>query len=74
MFFITAIEEGIDPYQCIQEGLSPGLDKVGKKYENGEYFLMELIMAGEIMKEAVKILEPHLKTSKTKIQNKSNRR
>jgi 5-methyltetrahydrofolate--homocysteine methyltransferase len=63
-----ALEAGVDPYLCITEGLSPGLELVGSKYERAEYFLMELIMAGEIMKETMKILEPYLKTSTEKRQ------
>jgi methanogenic corrinoid protein MtbC1 len=34
---------------------------VGKKFEASEYFLSELIVAGEIGKEIIKILEPYLK-------------
>lgn len=63
-----ALEAGIDPYRCITEGLSPGLALVGSKYEETEYFLMELIMAGEIMKEAMKVLEPHLTQSEKEWQ------
>ena len=41
--------------------ISKALDVVGKKYEEGEYFLSELIMAGEIVKEILKIIEPYCK-------------
>lgn len=34
------------------------LDVVGQKYEEGEYFLSELIMAGEVVKEVLKLIEP----------------
>ena len=60
---LEGLEAGIDPYRCITEGLSKGLEIVGDKYEREEYFLMELIMAGEIMKEAMEILEPHFEPS-----------
>jgi len=63
---VEAMKAGMDPYRCIIEGLSPGLEIVGDKYKKGEYFLMELIMAGETMKEAIKTLEPYLQTSKTR--------
>jgi len=62
---VEAMKAGMDPYRCIIEGLSPGLEIVGDKYKKGEYFLMELIMAGETIKEAVKTLEPYLQTSET---------
>jgi len=35
-----------------------GMDIVGERYRKGEYFLSELIVSGEIFKEAVKELEP----------------
>jgi len=56
-----AIEAGIPAYEAIMEGMAKGMDIVGRKYEEGEYFLAELIMAGETMKEGMKILEPYLK-------------
>jgi 5-methyltetrahydrofolate--homocysteine methyltransferase len=59
---LDGIKIKIDPYHIITDGLSPGIEIVGQKYEDGEYFLiMELIMAGEIMKECLKDLDSHLK-------------
>ncbi|MEM2550531.1 MAG: B12-binding domain-containing protein, partial [Nitrososphaerota archaeon] len=56
-----AIDAGIPAYKCISEGMAKGLDMVGEKYEKGEYFLADLVVAGEAMKEGMKILEPWLK-------------
>jgi 5-methyltetrahydrofolate--homocysteine methyltransferase len=42
------------------------MEVVGEKYERNEYFLAELIMAGETMKEGMKTLEPHLKAGELK--------
>jgi 5-methyltetrahydrofolate--homocysteine methyltransferase len=36
---------------------------VGERYKAGEYFLSELIVSGEIFKESMKLIEPHLKTN-----------
>lgn len=41
--------------------MSEGMDLVGKKYEAGEYFVPELIMAGETMKEAIEVLKPYMR-------------
>jgi methylmalonyl-CoA mutase cobalamin-binding domain/chain len=38
------------------------LDEIGKLYEEEVYFLTDLVLAGETMKEAMKILEPSLKS------------
>lgn len=50
--------------------MAKGMEIVGQKYEDSEYFLAELIMAGETMKEEMKILEPHLKAGEIKTSGK----
>jgi len=55
-----ALDAGIPPVKAVTEGMAKGMDTVGQKYEAKEYFLAELIMAGEVMKEGMKVLEPHL--------------
>lgn len=56
----AALAAGI-PATKVLEGMVRGMDIVGQKYEEREYFLAELMMAGEVMKGGVKILEPYLK-------------
>jgi methylmalonyl-CoA mutase cobalamin-binding domain/chain len=51
------LEEGIPPEEIIQEGISKGLEIVGRKFEEGEYFLADLIMAGEAVREAMPTLK-----------------
>jgi 5-methyltetrahydrofolate--homocysteine methyltransferase len=46
--------------------MAKGMEIVGQKYEAGEYYLAELIMAGETMKEGMTFLEPHLAESDMK--------
>jgi 5-methyltetrahydrofolate--homocysteine methyltransferase len=55
-----AIDAGIPAYTAVSHGLARGMALVGEKYERNEFFLAELITAGEIMKEGMKVLEPHL--------------
>jgi len=61
-----ALAEEVPPVKAVTEGMAKGMDIVGQKYEAMEYFLAELIMAGEVMKEGMKILEPRLKDVKVK--------
>jgi 5-methyltetrahydrofolate--homocysteine methyltransferase len=56
-----ALAANIPPVEAIEKGLSKGMRIVGQKFESGEFFLSELMMAGEVMKEGMKILEPHIK-------------
>jgi len=55
-----ALDDGLDPLTCINEGLTKGIVRVGELFADGEYFLPDLIIGGEAMKEALAILEPAL--------------
>ena len=65
-----ALEAGIPAYKAVIDGMAKGMEIVGQKYEDGEYFLAELIMAGETMKEGMAVLEPHLKAGDMKTAGK----
>ncbi|HIE13806.1 TPA: cobalamin-binding protein [Candidatus Bathyarchaeota archaeon] len=69
-FCKEAVEAGISAYKVVTEGMAKGMDIVGQKYEANEYFLAELIMAGETMKEGMKVLEPYLKAEEKKVLGK----
>jgi 5-methyltetrahydrofolate--homocysteine methyltransferase len=51
------------PAQDILDSLNVGMRRVGEKYEAGEFFLTELVFAGEIMRQAIEIVGPHLTTA-----------
>jgi corrinoid protein of di/trimethylamine methyltransferase len=55
-----ALDQGLDPLVCINQGLTPGMQRVGELFESGEYYLPDLIIGGEAMKEALAVLEPAL--------------
>ena len=55
------LNTGTSPYDILNS-LTDGMDEVGRRYESGEYFLTELVLAGETMKEAFNVLQPHLST------------
>jgi len=54
-----ALNEGKDAFDILNS-LSKGMDEVGRLYEEKEYYLTELVLAGETMKEAFNILRPAL--------------
>ncbi len=56
---MQALEVGLAAGSVI-DAMGEGMSIVGKKYEDGEYFVPELIMAGETMKEGLIVLEPHI--------------
>jgi len=56
-----SLTAGVDRLLAIQQGYKPGLDQIGKGFEQGEYFLPDLVLAGKAMQAAVGILEPKMK-------------
>lgn len=65
-----AIARGIPPNEIISRGISAAMEEVGKKFEDSEYFLSELIVAGEISKEITQMLQPYLKGTDIKSMGK----
>ncbi len=56
----SALAAGLDPLLILNEGLMRGADDVGKRFERGEYFLPELMLAGRALKAAMDIVKPAL--------------
>jgi corrinoid protein of di/trimethylamine methyltransferase len=54
-------ESGGDPLQAIEHGFAEGIRRVGELWEEGEYFLPELIQGAEAMKAALETLQPWLR-------------
>jgi len=50
------LEAAIDPLEVIARDLNPAMKFVGEKFEKGEYFLTDLMLAGEAMKTASEVL------------------
>jgi corrinoid protein of di/trimethylamine methyltransferase len=55
-----AIAAGLEPLTIINQGLVPGMNIVGDKFQTGEYFLPHLIIAASGMQSAMELLEPEL--------------
>lgn len=53
------LEAGEDP-MGILDASSAAMEIVGKRFESGEYFLPQLMMAGEILKQISEIVKPRL--------------
>jgi len=57
-----ALAAGVEPMAIIDEGLLPGMQIVGQKFSDGEFFLPNLIVAAMGMKRAMARLEPELRS------------
>lgn len=53
-----ALDSGLTPSDVIRR-IRRGFEEVSKRYDAGEFFLSELIMAGETAKAALEVLKPH---------------
>lgn len=62
---VKALDSGAKPTDVVN-AMSSGLEVVGNRYEKGEYFLSELIMAGIISNEVSDMLKPYLEASASK--------
>ncbi len=55
-----ALTTGVEPLVIINEGLVPGMEIVGQKFQSGEYFLPQMVIAANAMQQAMELLEPEL--------------
>jgi 5-methyltetrahydrofolate--homocysteine methyltransferase/trimethylamine corrinoid protein len=56
----AALESGMDPLRILNEGLMTSAAEVGKRFDQGEYFLPELMLTGRALKAAMDVLKPSL--------------
>lgn len=54
------LSEIVSPEVILNDGLIAGMDIVGTKFKNGEYFIPNVLMAAKAMNSAIQILEPRL--------------
>ena len=57
---LAAIDGGLAPLAAVEQGLVPGIRKAGELWEEGEFFLPELVSAAQAMKAAMDVLQPAL--------------
>jgi 5-methyltetrahydrofolate--homocysteine methyltransferase len=56
----AALEAGLTPLDIVTLGMAEGMAEVGRRYEEGEFFLPQLVMAGTTMQDGMSILRPFL--------------
>lgn len=56
-----AIAEGLAPAEILNKGLIAAMTEVGRLFEEGEFFVPEMLIAARAMKASVDILKPKLK-------------
>ena len=62
----TALDEGMDAFEAVMNGLAAGMETVGNLYDQQEYFVPELLMSADALYVGLDILRPHIKKDKVK--------
>lgn len=57
----TALNADFPANQILLTSMIPAMDEVGKLYEQGEYFVPEMLIAAHAMRSGLAVLQPHLK-------------
>ena len=60
------IARQVDVFDAIDRGLSDGMERAGKLFEEEEYFIPELLMCSDAMYAGLDVLRPHLKQETVK--------
>lgn len=61
-----AIDQKLPLLEVIEKGFGEGIKRVGDLWDEGEFFLPELMRGAQIMQEAVDLITPHLEGSVTR--------
>jgi methylmalonyl-CoA mutase cobalamin-binding domain/chain len=54
------LEDGLEPERMLFDALIPSLEEVGARFERGDYFVPEMLIAAKAMQGALDILRPLL--------------
>src|SRR6201986_779509 len=54
------LEQGLEAERMLYEGLIPSLEEVGARFERGDFFVPEMLIAARAMQGALDILPPLL--------------
>jgi len=66
----AALAAGAQPMDLITGSMVPAMDEVGRLFEEEEYFVPELLLAGRAMKSAMELLRPRMVASGEKLSAK----
>jgi 5-methyltetrahydrofolate--homocysteine methyltransferase len=55
-----ALAEGLEPIEILNQGMVDAMAEVGRLFEEGEYFIPEMLIAARAMKSGLAVLKPRL--------------
>lgn len=66
----ACLANGIEPGKILNEGLVSAMAEVGRLFEEGEYFVPEMLVSARTMKTGLAILRPYLTQAKVESAGK----
>jgi 5-methyltetrahydrofolate--homocysteine methyltransferase len=61
-----ALDQGINPADILNEGMVAAMAEVGRLFEEGEYFVPEMLIAARAMQSGLAVLKPRLAAADVK--------
>jgi 5-methyltetrahydrofolate--homocysteine methyltransferase len=62
----AALAEGLEPSSLLNEGMIAAMKEVGRRFEEGDYFVPEMLIAARAMQSGLALLKPYLKDADIK--------
>ena len=66
----SVLDEGIDAYDAVTQGLAAAMDKVGELFTNQVYHVPELLLCSDALYTGLEILRPHITVSERETKRK----
>ena len=65
-----ALASGLNPGVILKEGMIAAMREVGRRFEEGEFYVPEMLIAARAMQSGLALLKPHLQESDVKSAGK----
>jgi 5-methyltetrahydrofolate--homocysteine methyltransferase len=65
-----ALDSGISPAMILNDGMIAAMAEVGRRFEEGEYFVPEMLIAARAMQSGMALLKPSLQQSEIQSKGK----
>jgi 5-methyltetrahydrofolate--homocysteine methyltransferase len=66
----AALDEGVDASRILNEGMIAAMAEVGRLFEEGEYYVPEMLISARSMQAGLAVLKPHLMQANIKSAGK----
>lgn len=67
----AALDEGKSPQEILNEGLIPAMSTVGEKFQKGEFYISEMMIAARAMYQGLNLVKPLLAEQKAESKGKA---